>query len=254
MPERSWSRRALLFGSGAAVGVAATSGWKWRLPNRTAPPAGLDQEELVELRLPPEPGPDEALERLINGNKCYAADYHQIGEERRHQTSRLAVAERQTPFALVLGCADSRVPPEILFNTGLGDLFVVRVAGNIVDQRCFSVIGSIEYAIEELKIPLIFVLGHEQCGAVKAAIRVVREKIELPGAIDLIADSIRPVVEEVATVPGDLTSHAVTANVRRSLKELSTSVPILQEPIAAGRLKIIGGTYDLKTGLVKVLT
>ena len=253
MPKRKLPRRALLFGSGVAVGITMANVWKSKLVGPATLPVGLDPEELSELKLPPEPGPDEALERLINGNKCYVADYHQIGEERRHQRSRLAVAERQTPFALVLGCADSRVPPEILFNTGLGDLFVVRVAGNIVDQRCFSVIGSIEYAVEELKIPLIFVLGHEQCGAVKAAIRVVREKIELPGAIDLIADSIRPTVEEVSKVPGDLTSHAVTANVRHSLKELSTSVPLLQEPIAAGRLKVIGGSYDLKTGIVQII-
>jgi carbonic anhydrase len=145
------------------------------------------------------------------------------------------------------------VAPELLFAAGLGDLFVVRVAGNFIDPRCFSVIGSIEYAVEELKIPLIMVLGHEGCGAVKAAVRVVQENIELPGSIDMIADSIRPVVRNVANAPGDLVANAVTANVRHGVNLLTTSVSMVKGPLDDGRLKVVGATYDLKSGLVRLV-
>jgi carbonic anhydrase len=222
-------------------------------PRGRALPPGVDESELAEMRLPPPRDPDEALERLLNGNQFFVAEYYEIGDARRSLRHRLTVAENQNPFALILGCADSRVAPELLFNAGFGDLFVVRVAGNIVDPRCFSVTGSIEYAVHELKVPLIMVLGHQNCGAVKAAIRVVQEHIELPDAIDSIADSIRPVVENSLGQPGDLVAHAVGANVRHGVKMLSTSVSMLDEPLSAGRLKVVGATYDLKTGCVRLL-
>ena len=141
----------------------------------------------------------------------------------------------------------------MLFCAGLGDLFVVRVAGNFIDPHDFSVIGSIEYAVEELKLPLIVVLGHEGCGAVKAAVRVVREGVELPGSIDMIADSIRPVVRDVADSPGDLVANAVEANVRHGVHLLKTSVTMLQAPLDDGRLKVVGATYHLKSGLVRIV-
>jgi carbonic anhydrase len=239
---------------GSAAAIAGTAAVEWRMSlGRTKRPLDLSEEDLRELQLPPEPGPDEALERLIHGNKSYVAQYYEIGENRRNPDRRLEVAERQNPFAVILGCSDSRVAPEVLFNTGLGDLFVVRVAGNLVDPRCFSVIGTIQYAVLELKVPLIMVLGHESCGAVKAAIRVVRENIELPDAIDMIADSIRPVVRDVADHPGDLVDNAVAANVRQGVELLTTSTKVLEEPLGTGRLKVVGATYELKTGLIKLI-
>jgi carbonic anhydrase len=248
------SRRSLVLGS-AVTGLAGTSAaaWKWASPRRPVPPSDVSAADLRELLLPPEPGPEEALERLVNGNKCYVADYHEIGDRRRNPGRRREVADRQNPFALILGCADSRVAPEVLFAAGLGDLFVVRVAGNFIDPRCFSVIGSIEYAVEELKLPLIVVLGHEGCGAVRAAVRVVREDVELPGSIDMIADSIRPVVRNVANSPGDLVANAVAANVRHGVHLLRTSVTMLKGPLDDGRLKVVGATYDLKSGLVRIV-
>ncbi len=151
---------------------------------------------------------DEALKKLIGGNKFYVA-----GKSRHpHQTieRRTELAKGQNPFAVILGCSDSRVPPEILFDQGLGDLFVVRVAGNVVDN---AVQGSIEYAVEELGVPLIMVLGHERCGAVKAAVDVVEKGGELPGQIETIIDKIKPAVEKVKGKPGDLLENAINENV-----------------------------------------
>jgi carbonic anhydrase len=243
----------LMFGSTAAALAGTSAAWRWTSPGRPGPPPDVSEADLRELRLPPEPGPDEALERLVNGNKCYVAEYHEIGDQRRSLVRRREIADRQNPFALILGCSDSRVAPEVLFGAGLGDLFVVRVAGNFIDPRCFSVIGSIEYAVEELKVPLIMVLGHDGCGAVKAAVRVVREGVELPGSIDLIADSIRPVVRDVANAPGDLVANAVAANVRHGVNLLTNSVTMLEGPLDDGRLKVVGATYDLKSGLVRIV-
>ena len=111
-----------------------------------------------------------------------------------------------------------RVAPEIVFTAGLGDLFVVRVAGNIVDRHCYGVLGSLEYAVEELQVPLVVILGHEGCGAVKAAIRVVQEGVKLPSAIATIAAAIRPTVENVAGLSGELLPNAVAANVREGVR------------------------------------
>jgi carbonic anhydrase len=243
-----------MMGSAATLAATSAAAWWWMSPGRPKPPSGVSAEDLLELRLPPEPGPDEALERLVNGNKCYVAEYQEIGDRRRSLARRQEIAERQRPFALILGCSDSRVAPEVLFSAGLGDLFVVRVIGNLVDPRCFSVIGSVQYAVEELKVPLVMVLGHESCGAIKAAIRVVQEKIELPDAIDVVADSIRPVVEDVANHPGDLVANAVAANIRHGVELLTTSTKMLKDPLASGRLKVVGASYDLKSGIVRVIT
>ncbi len=246
-------RRSFVLGAGSRLVVAGACAatWNWMLP-RALPP-GVDAEELAEMRLPSPRDPDEALERLVNGNQFFVSDYFEIGDKRRDQQHRVTLAESQNPFALILGCADSRVSPELLFSAGLGDLFVVRVIGNIVDPRSFDVIGSIQYAVHELKIPLVMVLGHEQCGAVKAAIRVVQENIELPDAIDVVADSIRPIVEDVSKQAGNLVSLAVAANVRHGVKMLTTATPLLSEPLGAGQLKVVGATYDLKTGKVRIL-
>lgn len=246
-------RRSFIAGSSIAlVGAGAAAGRWMAWPARALPP-GVDAEELAEMRLPPPSDPEEALERLLNGNQLFVSEYFEIGDLRRGLPHRLSIAENQAPFALIVGCADSRVSPELLFNTGLGDLFVVRVVGHIVDPRCFSVTGSIEYAVHELHVPLVMVLGHERCGAVKAAIRVVQEDVDFADAIDAVAEAIRPVVERVSQQPGDLVALAVESNVRHAVNQLKTSMPVLDQPLMDGRLKIVGAVYDLDTGRVRLV-
>lgn len=190
----------------------------------------------------------EVLPRLMNGNKLYAA-----GQFRHpHQTlaRRLEVANGQKPFAVILGCSDSRVPPEILFDQGLGDLFVVRVAGNIVDN---AVEGSIEYAVEELGVSLIMVLGHERCGAIKAAVDVVEKGGQLPGQIESIINSIKPAVERVKGKPGNLLENAINENVLMVVEKLKASRPIIAKFVENGQLKVVGANYELKSGTVRIL-
>lgn len=246
------NRRTALMGAGLTLIAGGAGAWMWMTSRTSSLPPGFDTAELDEMRLPSPRDPDEALERLINGNQLFVSEYYAIGDARRNQAHRLTIAEKQNPFAVILGCADSRVAPELLFSAGLGDLFVVRVAGNFVDPRCFSVIGSIEYAIHELQVPLIVVLGHEQCGAVKAAVRMVQEKIDLPDAIGAIANSIRPIIESVADKDGNVVARSVEANAQHGVRML-LSLPILKQPLAAARLKVVGASYDLRTGYIRIL-
>ncbi len=188
---------------------------------------------------------DEALQRLIEGNKLYAS-----GRPRRpNQTEerRIEVTSGQKPIAVVLGCSDSRVPPEVIFDQGLGDLFVVRVAGNIVDD---AVQGSMEYAVAELGVPLIVVLGHQKCGAVKATVEVVEKGDQLPGQIEAIADRIKPAVKSVKDLPGDVLNNSIKANVEMVVGQLKNSQPILAGSVKEGRLKIVGAIYELDSGIV----
>jgi carbonic anhydrase len=192
---------------------------------------------------------DEALQRLIDGNKLYVA-----GRPRHpHQTEerRFEVASGQKPIAVVLGCSDSRVPPEVIFDQGLGDLFVVRVAGNIVDS---AVQGSIEYAVAELGVPLIVVLGHQRCGAVKATVEVVEKGGQLPGQIEAIADKIKPAVKSVRDLPGDILSNSIKANVEMVVGQLKNSQPILAGSVKEDRLKVVGAIYELDSGIVNFIT
>lgn len=245
MGNPNFSRRGFIIGSGLAVSGTAAAIWWAQSRNKTDEHHGLSLAQ-------PKNG-DEALERLIAGNKCYVDEHFSIGDEARNKETRTSVAERQTPFALVLACSDSRVSPEVIFNAGLGELFVVRVAGNIVDPHCYAVVGSIEYAVAELKVPLIMVLGHGSCGAVKAAIRVVKEHVALPSSIGVIAESIRPVVEGVEDQSGDIVQNAVAANVRAGVRTLNGLHPIVAEQIESERLKVTGAVYDLRTGYVRLL-
>jgi carbonic anhydrase len=188
---------------------------------------------------------DEALRKLIDGNKLFTAGKSR--HPRQTEERRIEVASGQKPIAVVLGCSDSRVPPEVIFDQGLGDLFVVRVAGNIVDS---AVQGSIEYAVAELGVPLIVVLGHQKCGAVKATVEVVEKEGQLPGQIEAIADKIRPAVESVKDLPGDVLSNSIKANVEMVVAQLKNSRPILVKFVKEGKLKIVGATYELDSGIV----
>ncbi len=190
-------------------------------------------------------GEADPLTRLMAGDQR-SMEIHYMHP---HQTKyrRELMAKGQHPFAIVLSCSDSRVPPEVIFDRGLGDLFVIRVAGHIVDD---AVVGSIEYAAEHLHVPLVMVLGHERCGAVEATVKGG----EIPGHISSLTNAIKPAVEKTKGMPGDPLDNAVRANVEMVVEQLRTSKPILSELIHEGRLKVVGARYDLDTGVVELLT
>lgn len=156
------------------------------------------------------------------------------------------VAKGQHPFAVIVGCSDSRLSPEIVFDQGLGDLFVVRVAGNIVDDNA---LGSIEYAVEHLGARLIVVLGHEKCGAVAAAVA----SDHADGHVDSIVKAIQPAVIKATTEHGDVVDNAVKENVRQVVAEIRTSEPVLAKLVKSGKVKVIGARYDLDSGRVQLV-
>lgn len=189
---------------------------------------------------------DAALARLKVGNARFVEAptecFEQLGAR------RLAIAAGQTPFAVIVACSDSRVPPELLFNQGLGELFVIRDAGNTVDTVA---LGSIQYAVAQLGVPLVVVLGHRRCGAVDAAIAVVETNATFPGSIGQMIEPIVPAVLQARSAPGELKENAVRENVRRTVRRLRAAFdPVLAEPLAAGRLKVVGARYDLDDGRV----
>ncbi len=163
------------------------------------------------------------------------------------------LAAGQSPIACVVACADSRVTPEILFDLGIGELFVVRVAGNYVDGAGPTVKGSIEYAVAELGVSLVMVLGHSQCGAIKAAIQHIHDNDALPGAINDLVNAIKPAVTASEHQPGDKLENAIRANVRRGVERLNTLGPIVAPAVASGKIKVVGGVYDLATGKVTLV-
>jgi len=190
------------------------------------------------------PGPDEALKRLIEGNQRFvagAAQHPDSSAERRTE-----VAAGQHPIAIVLCCADSRVGPEVVFDQGLGDIFVLRNAGNILDDHT---IGSIEYAVEHLAAPLIVVVGHERCGAVTAAVNGG----ELPGHIHSIVDAIAPAIVSAKAEAGDKVDNSVRANAVYVAGILRRIGPIVGEAVQAGKVKVVAARYDLDSGVVEVL-
>jgi carbonic anhydrase len=190
--------------------------------------------------------PDQAIARLSAGNRRFARG--NLRHPRRDNRRRSALAEGQAPFAAVLGCADSRVPPEIIYDEGLGNLFVARIAGNTTDDALVA--GSLEYSITQLGSVVIVVLGHEECGAVKAAIDVATKGTELPGDLPAVVAPILPVVNAAvaAGTPADqLLEVVIKANIRVAVAALSDNVG-LAPLIADGRLKIVGREYLLESG------
>ena len=194
---------------------------------------------------------DEALRQLVAGNARFAIG-EPAGPRRRPEDYR-AVAETQNPVAVILSCADSRVPPELLFDMGVGDLFVIRVAGNVVSGAGAVVKGSVEYAVAELGVPLIMVLGHSGCGAVKAALKHIDDKDALPGAIRELVNLVRPAVVRSTGQPGDRLDNAIRANVKLGVERLKGFQPILAPRVRQGHLKVVGGIYDLRMGTVSLL-
>lgn len=196
-----------------------------------------------------QPTPDEALERLKQGNARFTHDEGYSAD--LSSKRRMELAKSQHPFATLVGCSDSRVGPEQLFGVGLGDLFIVRSAGNNVDT---AGMGSIEYSVVALNVPLIVVLGHEACGAVAAATQVVTEDKRFPGSIGpMIAPIIPSVLAAQRKGGDDLVEASVEENVRRVVERLTKAEALLQDAQAAGKLKVVGAVYSLQTGEVRWL-
>jgi carbonic anhydrase len=200
---------------------------------------------------PRRPKPDAILKELIDGNRRFVEG--RLLHPRRGPKDFAAQAEGQAPLAVIVGCADSRVAPELIFDQGIGDLFVIRVAGNIVSGAGHIVKGSIEYAVAELGTRLILVLGHSGCGACKAAIEHIEANDQLPGAIDNLINPIRPVVKMVAGQPGNKLANVIKANVAQGVQRLEGLDPILSKLVRAGELKVGGGVYELSTGKVELV-
>ncbi len=188
--------------------------------------------------------PDEALRRLLAGNQRFTQGACIHPDQVVSRRAQLAVG--QHPFATILSCSDSRVPPELIFDQGLGNLFVVRVAGNVADD---DVLGTLEYAVEHLHCPLIVVLGHSQCGAVTAAVSGKR----VSGHLRAIIRALRPAVESRPGRGGGPVAGAGGGSVRRVVSQLQLSGPILEERVKTGALKVVGARYDLVTGAVRLL-
>ena len=184
---------------------------------------------------------ESALRELKAGNEHHVQNRYT--DPHRSSSRRQELAKGQHPHAIVLSCADSRVPPEIVFDRGLGDLFTVRVAGNIAGD---AEIASIEYAVEHLHAPLVVVMGHQSCGAVAAAI----EGGEAPGHLPALIAAIRPAVEKARGLPGNLSENAVRLNVERVVHELRSTKPVLSELVESGKLRIVGAVYSLDSGRV----
>jgi len=210
-----------------------------------------DRRSRKQEPAPPKPEnvmmPDAAMARLMEGNKRY-----QKGVAKRHDfmAEREALVAGQNPYAAILSCADSRVAPEYAFDSGRGDLFVVRVAGNFANP---DAIASFEYAVEVLKTPLLLVLGHESCGAVKSTITSIQDKTTLPGHLPSLVAALTPAVKAAAGRPGDQLENATRENVRLTVETLRSATPLLSAAVNDKRLKVVGGIYRLTDGAVELI-
>ncbi|KPC25798.1 Carbonic anhydrase [Pseudomonas syringae pv. cilantro] len=193
---------------------------------------------------------DQALKALRDGNDAFMTDkVIKVIKVESDRDRRLEIAKGQTPFCILISCSDSRVPPELLFGRGLGELFIVRNAGNTVDT---AALGSIEYGVSQLGVPLVVVMGHEKCGAVAAAVSVVEDSTVYPGAIGQMIEPILPAVLTAKARKGaSLLEDSVKANVQRTVARLRTaSEPTLMNPIKDGKVKVVGAYYSLENGKV----
>ncbi len=239
MSDKSFSRRNFLkvSGVGAIVATSLNLGGMLSVP-----------EVLAEECKRPE-NADEALKALMEGNQRFV-DSQKKGPRRKAQCRKEAAAG-QNPFVAVLACADSRVAPEILFDQGIGDLFVVRVAGNIVNPTNYGIQGSLEFGVLALGAPLIVVMGHSECGAVAGSISALQKGTDFPGSINDIVQTIKPAVDKAEGEKGDLLHNATIANVQLGVEKLKNSDPVISDLVKKGKVKVVGANYDLKTGEVK---
>jgi carbonic anhydrase len=195
----------------------------------------------------------EALERLRAGNRRFVENARD-STALAHEARRAQLVDGQEPFAIVLGCSDSRVPAELVFDQGFGDLFVIRVAGNVVAP---SQVGSVEFAAARFGTPLVIVLGHSRCGAILATLEALREPMaggafrNLRSIVNRIRPSVEPLLTaEIAAHPERLVGAAVRANIRASAEHLRSGSEILESLIQRGRLAVVGAEYSLDTGVV----
>ncbi len=204
-----------------------------------------------EAKAPPKPqnvlSPGASLERLLKGNARYVE-----GVSLRHdfKHEREALVGGQNPYAAILSCADSRIAPEYAFDSGRGDLFVCRVAGNFANNES---VASLEYAVAVLGTPLILVLGHDSCGAVSATIKSLKDDTTLPGHMPSLVTGIAPAVKAVSQQAGDVLGNAIRQNVIDNVAKLSSATPILSAAVAQGKLMVAGGIYRLGDGKVEMV-
>jgi carbonic anhydrase len=222
---------------GMAIAAAGMAG-AWGRPLRAA-----DAEPA-----PNAISPDEALQRLMDGNARYAAN---TPAPKDFSVGRAARARAQHPIAGVLSCADSRIPPEIVFDQGPGELFVVRVAGNFVND---DLLASLEFGTAVLGIPLLLVLGHSGCGAIGATIKVIQEGAELPGHLPGLAKALEPGVQKaIDAKPANLLEAGVAENVRYNVERLRSATPVVADLVASGKVAVVGAVYDIATGKVTMV-
>jgi carbonic anhydrase len=213
--------------------LGATTGWSAGAPPAAAPHAAAPAAAM--------PTADAVLAELKAGNQHHVAHLYKQPHESAARQSELV--QGQQPHAVILTCADSRVAPEIVFDQGLGDLFTIRVAGNIAAD---AEVASIEYAAEHLHTPLVVVMWHQSCGAVAAAVAGG----EAPGHLPALIDAIRPAVDKARGLPGDLAANAMRINVEMVVARLRSSQPLLAGLVASGKLRIVGAVYSLENGKV----
>jgi len=204
-----------------------------------------------ETKSPPKPQnvltPDASLQRLMKGNARYiegVAARHEFRHERE------ALAGGQNPYPAILSCADSRIGPEYAFDSGRGDLFVCRVAGNFANTES---VASLEYAVAELGVPLIFVLGHDACGAVSATIKSLKDGTTLQGHLPSLVEGLAPAVKAASQQSGDTLANAIRQNVVDNIANLRSTTPILSAAVDQGKVKVVGGIYRLKNGKVEMV-
>ncbi|WP_229167413.1 MULTISPECIES: carbonic anhydrase [Bradyrhizobium] len=214
-------------------------------------PFGNNIVDAKQAKAPPKPdnllSPDVALKRLMEGNDRYVQ-----GASRGHdlKRERELLVDGQNPYAAVLSCADSRLAPELAFDSGLGDLFVRRLAGNFAND---DTLASMEYAVAVLNTPLILVLGHDHCGAIEATIKSLDEGKPAPGHTPSLVAALAPAVRGSRQQTGDTSADAIRQNVIDNVNKLKSASPILSSAVAQNTLKIVGGLYRLETGRVDLL-
>ena len=235
---RTTSRRKFLAGGVVAAGGTLAAG--------ALSTAGASRPAFAAAETPFPNTPDEALARLLAGNKRFVQGKPE--HPRRDSAQRIKTAQGQKPFAIILTCSDSRLAPEDIFDEGLGSLFVVRVAGNTATDPVL--IGSMEYSVITFGSVLLMVLGHTDCGAVKATIDVVTKGESLPGELDAVTHPIEPAVQAVQSQPADqILDAAIHENVKLTQEGLG-QIPTFADAVQSGKLKIVGYEYQLKTGRV----
>jgi carbonic anhydrase len=229
------SRRAFL--KSAGIGVAVTA----------AGPAAA-ATVAADAGDPANPTPRQALKLLLDGNRRWVTG--RVIHPNQSIKRRLALRHSQDPFATVFSCIDSRVPPELAFDRGIGDMAVIRTGAQVLDEGV--VFGSIEFTPDHLGTPLILVMGHQRCGAVDAAIHTIKDGGTAPGHIQSIVDALRPAYEVAIEQPGDLVDNMVRAQTKLTVGRLRTD-PLLREFIDKAKLRVAGAYYSLDTGVVSII-